>query len=47
VHDPDKLQAFRKKIMRKTTVHPSSSAVRDGCAKQIEREAIQTERIPL
>jgi hypothetical protein len=33
--------------MRKITAHPSSSAVRDECAKEIEREAIQTERIRL
>jgi hypothetical protein len=28
------LQTFRAKIMRKIKTHPSSSAVRDGCAEQ-------------
>ena len=45
-HDPEKLQTFRTKIMRKIRPHPSSSTVRDGCAKRTERETIQAERIP-
>ena len=32
--DWEKLQTFQTKIMRKITPHPSSSAVRDGGAKE-------------